>query len=1128
LASGAMQWKFVLRQLKGSRSIWEGEICSEEDSSFSFKRLVSMWRHSLYNNVDGQSLESKPLAQDAENAPPSFELVTRWKLDVTEAYEKQRRRLLPNYEFHSLYNVDEAIDANDHEGEEDIRSNNDGDNDNKDRKDSSNAVDSASFNIGPGSMEATAALLKGMHLGANTKLDDEEFYDPDDSNYEIATEADSYWDTYSGEQMLDEDIAGDNVVSENGNVSSEQNFVTSSDNKMNLEKPTDGVIIETPDADTDFNKPYKVDKQQSSRDSLASNYDVIIGLLQAGDFPEKSYNVKRCTGLEVCQALLLCCPNAIYVIDGFEQSDEDGLKGEIIRLEKSTSTYNVNLRKYSSDKSPDQENTNNRVLSTQVKKKGKKGQGQDASNEVAYQQHKCKRLVLSDVYVVYRRRYQLQENALEFYDVQKNGTLIAFEDKGKREEVLSMVLSRPLPNSIFNSTAAIALGATPTINYDKFMNTLRARITNQWVQGKMTNFDFIMNMNIFAGRSYNDLTQYPVFPWVIADYESDEIDLNNPCIYRDLSKPMGALGVARAAQFKERYEAIQSSCVDEFDPPPFHYGTHYSCAAYVLNYLLRLEPFSRLALSLQGGRFDLPDRLFHNIGASWRSASKENLQDVRELIPEFFYLPEFLVNSNGFDFGDTQRGKIVHHVTLPPWAKGDPRRFVRINRQALESDHVSRNLHKWIDLIFGYKQRGREAVDALNIFVHVTYEGAIDIDTIKDPVQRKSTIAQIQNFGQTPSKLERKPFPAKNVMTALKDGAFDFGALAYLQPLTPPFCIVGAPDRVHLRVISRGICASVGMSGQADSAVGDMCLIKGQPLGVGKTCALITSTKRYYRYGGSNNGVSVHMALTSSRTKEVNSVVTIHDNMHRAPITAVKPSRNGHWLVSGCMDSTVRVWKYESGHMELKATLFGHDGAKITCIDVSTVFGTIVTGDTVGNVLVWDLRTLQYLRQLRHTICKKPDDKYCLADHVVSVSLNHKTGDILTLVGSSLTLFDINGNLVAKQSEDLLKSFDDNSVPSCAISTDCAEWMEHGIVAITGHKNGDIRLWDVERDKQLLNMKHLLSEKVHSCLITCLRIDGRQHDKLLAGDKSGKMSVSETSQLEMLTQKELAAVAECL
>jgi hypothetical protein len=50
-----------------------------------------------------------------------------------------------------------------------------------------------------------------------------------------------------------------------------------------------------------------------------------------------------------------------------------------------------------------------------------------------------------------------------------------------------------------------------------------------------------MILNTIAGRTYNDLAQYPIFPWVLADYTSSTIDLNNPSVYRDLSKPIGAL-----------------------------------------------------------------------------------------------------------------------------------------------------------------------------------------------------------------------------------------------------------------------------------------------------------------------------------------------------------------------------------------------------------------------------------------------------------------------------------------------------------------------------------------------------------------------------------------------------------
>lgn len=574
-------------------------------------------------------------------------------------------------------------------------------------------------------------------------------------------------------------------------------------------------------------------------------------------------------------------------------------------------------------------------------------------------------------------------------------------------------------------------------------------------------------------------------------------------------------------QFRDRYEALEQSYEMGDGPPPFHYGTHYSCAAYVLYYLMRLEPFSRLALSLQGGKFDVADRLFYNIGSSWSSASSENLQDVRELIPEFFYLPDFLVNNNMFDFGTTQSGKTVHNTTLPPWAKGDPKRFIRIHRQALESDHVSRNLHRWLDLIFGYKQRGQEAVTSLNMFVHVTYEGQVDLDSIEDPVERESIIAQIQNFGQTPSRLERRPFPQRVVVAAFRERGIDFSSLS--STLTPPFCVVGAPQRVYLRANIVDTC-KVGMTGQIDSSVGDMCLVKGQLVGVGRTCALILPSRKYIRFGGPNNGVSVHVAMTSARYREVNKVLSIHDGMHRGPISVSKPSLNGLWLVTGGIDSTVRVWKYNSQNMQLQATLCGHDGGRITCLDVSTTVGSIVTGGTDGKILVWDLRTLTFCRQLNHTPSsqRSAHDGSAKCFAVKSVSINHKNGNMVTLLNSTLCIFDINGNLVAKQSPD--EDFIGNHMPSCAIATDCPEWMELGIVAVSGHMDGDVRLWAIDYESELLVLRHILPERVHSCPITALRVSEDKQDTLLVGDISGKMSAWTTLKLDQLNTTEINAL----
>ena len=71
---------------------------------------------------------------------------------------------------------------------------------------------------------------------------------------------------------------------------------------------------------------------------------------------------------------------------------------------------------------------------------------------------------------------------------------------------------------------------------------------------------------------------------------------------------------------------------------------------------------------------------------------------------------------SGFDFGIRQNGEQVNHVCLPSWCDGDARLFVLIHRQALESAYVTAHLNHWLDLVFGYKQQGEEAVRAINVF----------------------------------------------------------------------------------------------------------------------------------------------------------------------------------------------------------------------------------------------------------------------------------------------------------------------------------------------------------------------------------------------------------------------------
>ena len=171
----------------------------------------------------------------------------------------------------------------------------------------------------------------------------------------------------------------------------------------------------------------------------------------------------------------------------------------------------------------------------------------------------------------------------------------------------------------------------------------------------MSTFDYLIQLNRISGRSYNSLSQYPVFPWVLSDYTSSAINLNDPTVYRDLSKPVGALNEERLQGFLDRYESMVEMADTEGAMPPFMYGTHYSTPGYVLHYLVRVEPYSLFHIDLQSGCFDDYNRLINSVEAAWNS-SLQTQGDVKQLTPEWFCLPAFLRNSSHFPLNDSDVG----------------------------------------------------------------------------------------------------------------------------------------------------------------------------------------------------------------------------------------------------------------------------------------------------------------------------------------------------------------------------------------------------------------------------------------------------------------------------------------
>lgn len=202
---------------------------------------------------------------------------------------------------------------------------------------------------------------------------------------------------------------------------------------------------------------------------------------------------------------------------------------------------------------------------------------------------KITRVNLKSVTKLYKRRYHLKDIALEIFLKEGQSHLLSFDNTEVRDTVFEIIRHR--------SSSCITN-----------QNIDLAEFTERWKRRDLSNYEYLMKLNEFAQRSFNDLSQYPVFPWVLKDYESQELDLTSLDVFRDLSKPVGALNDHRLKGFVERREQQTA--------PSFLYGTPYSSPFYVVGYLVRQFPL--YMLHLNNGKFDRSDRIFNSVKEDWQ------------------------------------------------------------------------------------------------------------------------------------------------------------------------------------------------------------------------------------------------------------------------------------------------------------------------------------------------------------------------------------------------------------------------------------------------------------------------------------------------------------------------------
>ena len=356
---------------------------------------------------------------------------------------------------------------------------------------------------------------------------------------------------------------------------------------------------------------------------------------------------------------------------------------------------------------------------------------------------KCMKMQLSKVEAVipYRYIYKMKAIHIKLYQSQRS-KIFSFQTEDDYKDIEQLII-------------------THSPNIDKNYTNVHLH-TDLWAKGLITNYDYLIYLNTLASRSFNDLSQYPIFPWIITNYEdSDDFDICEEKNYRDLSKPIGALNRDKLAKFTEKY--LNDKTNYSTNEPPYLYPIHYSSPLIVMFYLNRKLP--RFQLQLQNGIFEC--RMLESIHDFWDYLYSDG-NDVMELIPEFYNGDgDFLLNIYNLSYGRPRHSNIkrtMSDVQLPQWAK-TPRDFIRINRNALESDYVSNTLNNWIDLIFGYKQRGEMAEMHENLYRPNTYED-YKYEMFSDG-KKHAEVVNICMNGQTPRQLFLCPHPKKKSVDVL-------------------------------------------------------------------------------------------------------------------------------------------------------------------------------------------------------------------------------------------------------------------------------------------------------------------------------------------------------------------------
>ncbi|OHT09101.1 hypothetical protein TRFO_04701 [Tritrichomonas foetus] len=359
-------------------------------------------------------------------------------------------------------------------------------------------------------------------------------------------------------------------------------------------------------------------------------------------------------------------------------------------------------------------------------------------------------ILLKDVEFILNRRYANIDTACEIF-IRSGRSFFLILSNSERERFYKQINKFYLhhPNKsknkfdFFSSLRKICHGFCQNKTNQVLVQNLK--LQNLWENRKITTYSYLYYLNLLSGRSFQDLKQYPIFPFIIKDYSQNVIDLKDESIYRDFSLHVGAINPNFRNDYLQKYESSD-------DIPEFRYlfGQLPSSEMIVVWYQIRIEPFTTIHVTKMQNhgelpRFDLPDRQLFSMKNLIFNLSEAC--GVKEFIPEFFFSPNFLVNDNNFDLGILSDGMVVNDVELLDWSQNEYT-FIAVLRQMLEGEIADNNINKWIDLFFGPYRNSLSHFSVYKPFVYPENADALHME-------------EVLHFGCIPAQLFSEEHPQR-------------------------------------------------------------------------------------------------------------------------------------------------------------------------------------------------------------------------------------------------------------------------------------------------------------------------------------------------------------------------------